>query len=152
MASEVLDEHVEHVLKDKILDLRSLIIANDIQRANIYDTMKDDHEFAINVYIVATTLGYFEWRQHPLHPRIECSTDGQVRVNGTIQNIYQNSAGDYVFLFSKGKRDRQEIKVGSLVLSCFVPHPPKGNWVVGYRNEHTDDFHIANLYWRKMLD
>ena len=135
-------------LRSLIDYLSDFIIEYGIDKNDILTLCMADPDFSVNRDNVGKVLNYYEWRVHPLHPEIECSTEGEVKINGTLisPKIYK---GYKTYKYVKGKKTI-DINIPIMVLSCYVDMPKVGKWTVGYRDENPDNTRINNLYWRKI--
>lgn len=135
-------------IKNKMAKLAGYLLSNKITKHDILELCMDDPQFEINRDIVGKLINYFEWRVHPKHPQIECSTEGDIRVNGDILQP-KTYKGNKVIKFVRGKKTI-DINVASTVLSTYQPMPTDGKYIVGYRDEDPNNCRIQNLYWRKI--
>lgn len=135
-------------LRSKVAKLAAFISENNIDKNDILELCMSDAEFSVNRDIIGKALNYFEWRVHPLHPEIECSTEGEVKINGSLiaPKTYR---GYKTYKYVRGKKT-YDIDIPIMVLSTYVPMPKEGKWTVGYRDENPDNTRINNLYWRKL--
>lgn len=142
-------EDIRSELKTKMSELASFLIKNNIYKETILDEAMNDPHFDVNREIVGQVLNYFEWRVHPLHPQIECSTEGDIRINGSVlyPKIYR---GYKTIKYVRGKKT-MDIDVASTVLSTYRPKPTDGEYIVGFRDENPMNTRINNLYWRRTI-
>ena len=135
------------LVKKKLKKLSTFIIENNITKANMLELCLDDDSVQIYRDIIGKTCDYFEWRVHPVHPEIECSTSGQIRVSGKIIKPIEWDGKLKVNISRKRKLD-----AANLILTTFRPIPDDGGeYVVRFRNEDYSDLRVSNLYWYKLL-
>ena len=137
-------------LKSKISKLAGFMVKHKITKSDIVDLAAEDPNFDNSVEIIGRTLNYFEWRVHPVHPQIECSTEGEIRIGDVIKEpIFHN--GRKIIKITKNKKIF-DFDVAQNVLRTYVPMPESGNWTVGFRDNNPKNCRINNLYWRKIAD
>lgn len=138
---------IKDKLTAKAAKFAAFLIKNGITRETIYELMQKDQQFMENINLIGKTIGYLEWYQHPLHPEVYCSTEGDVKINGCLieAKVYK---GHKIYKLPKGK-ETKDVPIDSLVLSCFVPKP-EGNWVAAFRDNDPNNCRIQNLYWKKI--
>lgn len=136
----------EEKLKRKLKKLSRFIVKNNISKSDILDMCLNDDSVQVYRDIIGKTLDYFEWRVHPNYPYIECSTDGQIRVSGTIVKPQEWDGKLKISCSRKMKLDAAQ-----LILTTFRPMPTEGKYVVRFRNEDYKDLRVSNLYWYKLL-
>ena len=135
-------------IKTKLKKLANYMISNKISNDDIFQLCEEDPEIEIFRNIVGSRLNFFEWRVHPEYPSIECSTEGDIRINGTILQPKKYN-GQKIIKYRRGRKTI-DINVPLTVLSTFKQLPQDGKYTVGFRDENPDNCRIQNLYWRKL--
>ena len=133
------------ILKEQMKELALLMVKNRITKSDILDLCSDP-DFQDARDIIGRRLNYFEWRVHPSYPFIECSTEGDIKINGEIR-VPKNYNGYKTIKYVRGKKT-YDIDVAMAVLSAFKQMPDDGVYTVGFRDENPDNVRIQNLYWK----
>ena len=131
--------------------LADYITENEISKNDILDLMLENPTFQIYRDIVGSVSDYFEWREHPTMPTVECSTQGDIRISGNIIKPTEYR-GDLVVVISKSKTKRIRTSAASLILGTFTPPPSDGTYIPRFRNHNSHDLRISNLYWYKLVE
>lgn len=89
------------------------------------------------------------WKRHPLHPHIEASTEGCIRLSGRVINPYVYNGLLKIKISRKIK-----LNAARLVLCCFVGIPSSEElhkFTVGYIDDDPLNIKPDNLYWKQIL-
>ena len=141
-----MDEATSEKFRKKLKKLASFIIDNGITKADMLEECLNDTNVQVYRDIIGKTCDYFEWRIHPNHPEIECSTSGQIRVSGKIIKPIEWDGKLMISMSRKRKLD-----AANVVLTTFRQRPADGSYIVRFRNEDYRDLRIDNLYWYKLM-
>lgn len=137
---------IQGKLKAKMAKLAIFLIKNNITKQEMLDACMDDPAIQDSRDIIGPRMNYFEWRVNPAQPMIECSTEGDIRINGEIQTP-KNYHGYKTIKYVRGKKT-YDIDVALTVLGTYRPMPTDGMYTVGFRDENPNNCRIQNLYWK----
>ena len=137
---------IQEKLKTKMAKLAIFLIKNNITKQEMLDACMDDPAIQDSPDIIGPRMNYFEWRVNPTQPMIECSTEGDIRINGEIQTP-KNYRGYKTIKYVRGKKT-YDIDVALTVLGTYRPMPTDGMYTVGFRDENPNNCRIQNLYWK----
>ena len=93
-----------------------------------------------------------EWKQYPLAPMYEVSTDGQVRriKDGKILRQYQQRNG-YLYVWLNRGYGNYSCPVHRMVAETFIPYDGLVFDRVDHINTHREDNRVENLRWTDAL-